>query len=488
METSGGRIITGQVAVNESVHINDSISRRRSPSTERPTSALVVDDEPGIQEFMRFALSKQCTFVEVTANAASAEQLLERCNFDVLLVNIRLPDVSGAEWISSRRAAGDMTPVIFMSAYSAELNDSGSRLAGNAEFITKPFSLEQLLDAVERALEQDDSSQLAEPSQTAVQNSQTQISVHGVVGHSEAMQDVLSLIRRIAGRSSTVLLEGESGTGKEVAARCLHHFSGRGGPFVPVNCGSITAELLESEFFGHIKGAFTGANQHREGLFSYANHGTILLDEICEMPLAMQAKLLRVLEARTIRPVGSEKELPIDVLIIAATNKTMSEEVAKGNFRGDLYYRLNILSLRLPPLRDRPSDISHLVHLFSEALAQELTLPPLKVTDQDLRVLQAHTWPGNIRELRNLVERAMLLGRSPSDCMDSSFNIPRSLVQHRNDNGYPEDTLLEEVERRHILKALKSVGGNKSEAARRLGVSRKTLERKVKAWSSAEEG
>ncbi|MEX0730854.1 MAG: sigma-54 dependent transcriptional regulator [Aquisalimonadaceae bacterium] len=457
---------------------------REALSNGRPSAALVVDDEPSIREFMRFALSKQCTFVEVANSAASAQQLLDRCNFDVLVVDVRLPDGSGVDWVASRRAAGDMTPVIFMSAYPGDTHDPANRLAGNPEFIAKPFSLERMLGAVERALEQQ-AATAGPVMSAAADDAATQINgLEGIIGHSAAMQGVLTLIRRVAGRGSTVLLEGESGTGKEVAARFLHHYSGRRGAFVPVNCGSITAELLESELFGHIKGAFTGATQHREGLFSYANHGTILLDEICEMPFAMQAKLLRVLEERTIRPVGSEKELPIDVRVVAATNKTMSEEVAKGNFREDLFYRLNILALRLPPLRERLSDVPHLVRLFSENLSRELLLPPLTLTDADIRRLQAHCWPGNVRELKNLVERAMLLGRSPAACLDGAADPPISLVDELNETGYPEGMPLDEVEKLHILKVLKGSGGNKSEAARRLGVSRKTLERKVKAWGS----
>lgn len=451
-------------------------------STGRPTAALVVDDEPGNREFLRFALSNQCTYVEAAGSMASADQLLERCNFDILVVDVRLPDGSGVDWIIRRRAAGDLTPVVFLSARSTDAEQVAGQLAGNPELVSKPFSLDHLMGAVARALEHRPAPEPTARPSPAVSAPAVEEGLEGVVAQSDAMRTLLALIRRVAGRGSTVLLEGESGTGKEVAARCLHHFSGRRGAFVPVNCGAIAAELLESELFGHIKGAFTGATQHRDGLFTYANGGTLLLDEICEMPFPMQARLLRVLEERTIRPVGSEKEHPVDVRIVAATNKVMSEEVAKGHFREDLYYRLNILALRLPPLRERTADIPYLVTRFSENLSRELMLPQPVLDDRDVKRLQAHCWPGNVRELKNLVERAMLLGMSPAECLEGSGHAP--LVLSEGDSGYPADMPLDEVERLHVLKALRSTEGNKSEAARRLGVSRKTLERKVKAWGA----
>ncbi len=476
--------------MNESV--NEHITERSGtpPGGLPPSAALVVEDDPGIRDFMRFALSRHCTFVEVAETPAQADSLLARYRFDLLIVDIRLGQVSGLDWIQEQRARGDRTPVILMSEFMDELTSARAVGIAAAEVLPKPFAVDQLQVAVDHLLRRQGEPGPLTPDggeHTAVPDSHG-LELEGIVGQSEAMRSLMVLIRRIAGRSTTVLLEGESGTGKEVIARCLHQFSGRSGPFVPVNCGSISPELLESELFGHVKGAFTGAQQSREGLFSYASGGTLLLDEIAEMPLHMQAKLLRVLEERAIRPVGMEKEVPVDVRVLAATNRNMTEEVNRGNFREDLYYRLNVLALRLPSLRDRPSDIPHMVELFSRHLARELALPPLQIGEQEMRQLQQHDWPGNVRELKNVMERAMLLGQSPVQCLKQAYSVaPVSTGERVASHGYPGDMTLAEVEKDHILKVLAEADGNKSEAARRLGVSRKTLERKVKAWHTRAE-
>jgi len=458
-----------------------------------PASALVVDDEPSVREFMRFALSKQCCQVEVAQNVEQADQLMQRFSFDVLIVDVRLQGMSGVDWITARRINGDRIPVVFMSADMEALSALDVSGAAGDEFVEKPFSLVQMLAAVERILARRSPTRPAEQRLSADRQQarkepagKENRTLPGMVSQSTAMGGVLSLLRRVASRSTTVLLEGESGTGKELAARCLHLFSDRTGPFVPVNCGAISSDLLESELFGHTRGSFTGATQQREGLFSYANGGTILLDEICEMPYPMQAKLLRVLEERVIRPVGAEREQPIDVRIIAATNRNLSDEVNLGNFREDLYYRLNVLALRMPPLRERPEDIAPLITQFSESLSVTLDLPPLTLGDKDITRLQQHNWPGNVRELRNLVERAMLLVCSPADCIDSQDVMLPQTAQEPATEGYPLNMPLDEVEKRHMIKVLADCGGNQSEAARRLKISRKTLERKVRLWRSAD--
>lgn len=469
--------------------MNESVNHRIAEQTGSlrpggaPSAALVVESDPKAGEFLRFALSKFCSFVELAETVTSARELVERYRFDLLVVDGDGANAAGPAWIRQRRDLGDLTPVLIL---RDDADTESARLLaaiGNTELLARPFSVDQLLARVEQLLRQEPPPRsIAEINDHA--KSEATADLSGIVRHSEAMRGLLALIRRVAGRSTTVLLEGESGTGKEVVARCLHQFSGRAGPFVPVNCGSISAELLESELFGHAKGAFTGAAQAREGLFSYADGGTLLLDEIAEMPLHMQAKLLRVLEERAIRPVGTEREIPVDVRIVAATNRNMAGAVAQGNFREDLYYRLNVLALRLPPLRDRVSDIPHLVSVFSSHLSRELALPPLALSPEEIRALQAYRWPGNVRELKNLVERAMLLGESPVDCLgQTTFLAPVTIDEARSETGYPLDMPLHDVERHHTLMVLQDVRGNKSEAARRLGVSRKTLERKVKQWS-----
>ncbi|MBB1382639.1 sigma-54-dependent Fis family transcriptional regulator, partial [Shewanella sp. SR41-2] len=292
---------------------------------------------------------------------------------------------------------------------------------------------------------------------------------------------VKEVIERIAPTNAVVLIEGESGTGKELVARQLHQQSGRSGAFVPVNCGAIAPELLASELFGHTAGAFTGAKGNREGLFSYASGGTIFLDEIGEMPMNMQTALLRVLEQRAIRPVGSEKEIDINVRVIAATNRLLIDEVEAGRFRRDLFYRLNVLNIVIPSLRSRPEDVVELTHYFTLQLSQELGIKDVIWSHEDLQVLQQHDWPGNIRELRNMIERCILLGKPPAEYWKKPVS-----VMVNDAMGYPLSWPLKEVEKQHVTKVVDSHSGNKSAAARDLGVSRKTLDRKFKDWLTHE--
>ena len=279
---------------------------------------------------------------------------------------------------------------------------------------------------------------------------------------------------------TTVLIEGESGTGKELAARALHRWSQRTGSFVPINCGAISAELMESELFGHVKGSFTGAQKSREGLFTYADGGTLFLDEIGEMPLPMQVHLLRVLEERTIRPVGSNREIPINVRIVAASNRNLKQAVEEGLFREDLYYRLNVVSVRLPALRERIDDIPALVSHFATTIATDLGVELPEIKGEDLFQLRQYDWPGNIRELKNVIERCLLLNKTPLQCIGTqTFGDNKQSIAEEI-----QDERLESIVKQHILKILNNENGNKSAAARRLNVSRKTLERKVKLWNA----
>jgi two-component system NtrC family response regulator len=302
----------------------------------------------------------------------------------------------------------------------------------------------------------------------------------GIVGESRAMTDLSEVIRRIAPVPTTVLVEGESGTGKELVARAIHRLSGRRGHFAAINCGAITAELFESELFGHTKGAFTGALQARDGLFAYAEGGTIFLDEIGEMPLSMQAKLLRVLEQRTIRPVGSNRELAVDVRVIAATNHDLRARVAAGAFREDLFHRINVVTVRVPALRERPEDIPVLGRYFLEGVSARMGIHPPQIGDSEWLRLRQYAWPGNVRELRNLVERCALLNSRPSACLAAGSGSGDSAGDPTDD-----DLTLDTFERQHVRAVVKLSSGNKSQAARRLGISRKTLERKLRRWESA---
>ena len=445
------------------------------PKFLKQRSILVVDNEHEIRNFLVKGLTKYAGLVECAENIETAEQLRQRCHFDLIIADIKLPGMSGVEWVHKLLAAGCTTAVIFITAH-AQLNVAIHALrAGAADFIVKPFQMEQILDAAERSMERVDMKR-----ENFVLRRQVNkiYDGAGMIGACELMQNLCSVLKRIAPTPSTILIEGESGTGKELAARSIHDLSGRSGSFVPVNCGAITAELLESELFGHAKGAFTGAHQSREGLFSYATGGTLFLDEIGEMPMSMQSHLLRVLEEKTIRPVGSNQEIAVDARIIAATNRTLQQQVADGKFREDLYFRLNVLNLKIPPLRDRIEDLKILAKYFIETISSSLGVKSFALAEAELSLLSGYAWPGNVRELKNVIERSLLLSSPVSECLSGAVHKPCP------GESVATSILLEDIEKQHILKILRLENGNKSAAARHLGISRKTLERKVSAWAA----
>ncbi|WMP19100.1 sigma-54-dependent transcriptional regulator [Thiothrix lacustris] len=437
-------------------------------------SVLIVDDEPGIQSFFLRGLTSRFDLIETAGDVKTASALLERCHFDLIISDIRLPDRTGVEWVTELRDKGNLTPVIFITAYASLETAIDALRVGAMDFILKPFRLEQILAAIDRCLE---TQQLRRENFVLRRQLEQHLEVGGIIGECEAVHSVCQIIRQVARMPSTVLIEGESGTGKELAARAIHELSQRKGNFVSVNCGAMTAELMESELFGHVKGSFTGAHQAREGLFAYANGGTLFLDEIGEMPLTMQVHLLRVLEEQRIRPVGSNRETPIDVRILAATNRELVQRVKEGLFRQDLFYRLNVLSIRLPPLRERGQDVDLLAHHFSKRLSGELGVNALPLDRAEIMRLQAYDWPGNVRELKNVIERALLLGIMPSQCLAGTPSGRKQPVLKE------EALLLEDVEKQHILRVLALEDSNKSAAARQLGISRKTLERKLNGWA-----
>lgn len=279
------------------------------------------------------------------------------------------------------------------------------------------------------------------------------------------------------------MIEGETGTGKELVAREIHNLSGRSGKFVPLNCGSVPMELLESEMYGHTKGAYTGAYEAREGLFVHANGGSLFLDEIDEMVLPIQTRLLRAIEDRVVRPVGSDREIQVDTRLIAATNQGLIDQVNQGKFREDLYYRLNVVLIKVPPLRERLDDVPILAAFFTEQFVAEHDIRQPAFTYNDLEELKEYSWPGNVRELKNVIERSLLLSILPRECIAIKNEQKKEQSTAEDFGAPPLDWSLAEVEKFHLLNVLKSVSGNKSEAARRLGVSRKTMERKLKAWN-----
>jgi len=452
-------------------------SREDVPAGGRTAAVLVVDDEPGMRNFLIKALEQTCALVEAADSVEEAEELRRRYHFDLLIVDIRLPGRSGVDWLEQLRDQEVNTDVIVMTAY-ADLETSVAALRnGASDFLLKPFRVEQMMSAVRRCLDRRNMARENFLLKREVQPS----SIEGIVGSSAAISDVCAVVQRVAATASTVLIEGETGTGKELVARAIHLLSGRSGPFVPVNCGSISPELLESELFGHTKGAFTSAHSSREGLFSYARDGTLFLDEISEMSLAMQAKLLRALEEKRVRPVGADREVPVSARVIAATNRELAVEMKTGNFREDLFFRLNVLAITVPPLRERPDDIPALADHFSSTLAGELGVAPIPFTHEDIAQMQLYAWPGNVRELKNVIERSLLLGKLPREVFVAA---PETIAGSDDDAGPPLSWTLEEVEKHHMLRVLDSHDGNKSRAARALGISRKTLERRLKSWSN----
>jgi len=431
-----------------------------------------------MRHFLEKALESRFTRVDTAGSVEMAQALFEDHDYGTIVLDVSLPGKSGLQWLNELRQGGYEGDVILITGYADMDTAIGALRAGAQDFLQKPFRIDQLWYALDRAADQNRLKRENFVLKRAVSNLQQNEQV--MVGESPIVRQLRKLVAKVAPTDSTVLLTGESGSGKEVLARTLHGMSLRSErPFVPINCGAISPELIESELFGHAKGAFTGANESHQGLFYYAQGGTLFLDEIGELPLSMQTKLLRVLEDRRIRPVGSTKEVDVDVRIVAATNVNLDVEVKRGRFRQDLYYRLQVMPIEMPPLRSRPEDIELLANYFIKVFAKKLRIDALKISPDMLARLQAYEWPGNVRELRNFIERSLILGYFPKE--DLPLNL--DLDERETDAVDTQDESLEQVEKTHILRVLNACGGNKSEAARRLGVSRKTLERKCMAWS-----
>ncbi len=434
---------------------------------------LIVDDEPGMRNFLVRTLKPHCRKVEEASETAEASAKLDSQHFDVVILDNIMPGKTGVEWLSEQRRIGFFANAILMTAY-ADLETAIEALrAGAVDFILKPFRTNQLLNSIARCL---DRSTLFRENQVLrhqlLATSDHLLLRDKLIGHSRQISDVRETIARVAPLPTSILITGESGTGKEVAARSIHELSDRcNEPFVPVNCAAIPSDMIEAELFGHLKGAFTGAASDRDGLFMHAHGGTLFLDEIAELPLALQSKLLRAIEDRRIRPVGSAREVPVDLRFVFATNADLETAVEEGRFRADLFYRINVMQIEMPPLRDRGTDVEELAALFMQKLARQLGMPPVPMGDDVVSGLQAYHWPGNVRELRNLVERSLILGRFPDE------------VRQVEATGPVASETLENVVKRHILTALDLSGGNRAEAARRLGISRKTIDRKLVDWN-----
>ncbi len=441
---------------------------------------LLVDDDRSLCEWVETALTKKGVTVTWRMSADEALSLLDADDFDVVVADLNMRGMNGLELCERIAGSRPDTPVVVITAFGSLESAIAAIRAGAYDFITKPFEIEALRLTLDRAMSHRALRQEVKRLRRAVSGSQR---FEELLGASTAMRKVYDLLERIAETDASVLITGESGTGKELVARAIHLRSKRkAGPFVALNCSAMPETLLETELFGHVKGAFTDARFDRTGLFLQAKEGTLLLDEIGELPLSLQPKLLRALQERKVRPVGSDREVAYDARLVAATNRDLDLAVEEHRFREDLFYRINVLHVQLPPLRERGSDILLLAQHFLEKYAGLLNKPVASLTPEAAAKLMAYAWPGNVRELQNCIERAAALTRFDRIVIDDFPDKIQACRPSRMLLGGedPAEVLpLEEVERRYILWAVEALGGQKTLAAQRLGIDRKTLYRKL---------
>jgi two-component system response regulator PilR (NtrC family) len=445
-------------------------------------SILVVDDERSMREFMSICLRRAGHKVTLAEGGETALATLDPATpFDLVITDLKMPGkIDGLGVLREVKAKTPSTQVILVTAFATAETALSAMKQGAYDYLTKPFKIDEIQVVVERALERQ---------ALATANAELRELVHGryrlgsILGKSPAMQKVFDMLRKVAVTRTSVLLTGESGTGKELAARALHAESPRtGAPFVAVNCGAIPETLIESELFGHVRGAFTGATGAKDGLFVAADGGTLFLDEIGELPLAMQVKLLRALQERRVKPVGATDEIAVDVRLVAATNRDLDAEVARGAFRQDLYYRLNVIQIHLPPLRARREDLPFLIDHFIKRYAGELDKRCLGITSEALSALMAYDFPGNVRELENLIERAVTLESGSVIGRDSLPELARPGRTSERDgedvtigDGFDLDRVVADYERAIVQKALQQAQGVRKEAARLLGITFRSL-------------
>ena len=439
---------------------------------------LVVDDEQSLREFLEIFFRRAGHVVSTAAGVEQARALLEADDVDVVVSDMQMADGSGLDVLRHVQASCPETPVIMITAFATTDSAIAAMKDGAYDYITKPFKVDELGVVVGNALEK---RRLTSENRRLRTELRTQARQRRIVGNSAEMQRVFEMIAQVAGTKTNVLVSGESGTGKELVARAIHEQSGRAdAPFVAVNCGAIPENLLESELFGHMKGAFTGAVQNKEGLFETADGGTLFLDEVGELSQPLQVKLLRAIQEKTIRRVGGTSDRRVDARIISATNRRLEEEVAAGRFREDLYYRLNVIQIALPPLRERRGDVPLLVHRFLERFSQELGKEVGDVDADAMELLTEYAYPGNVRELENVIERAVALSRGGAIGL---AEMPPTLLRPADPEGAPSiptggvdlDRLIADYERSLIGEALRMTGGVKKRAARLLGVSFRSL-------------
>ncbi|MCL2123827.1 MAG: sigma-54 dependent transcriptional regulator [Desulfovibrionaceae bacterium] len=438
---------------------------------------LVVDDDAGHRGMLLTLLADWGYRLESAQDGETAVALCRSQPFDLVLMDVRMAGISGLEALKEIKARQPDLPIVIMTAYSDVKAAVEAIKSGAYDYLTKPPDFDDLRQALARAL---DHAALRHENKALQETLASSLDAGDMICRSPAMRQVMQSLAAVAPSEATVLITGESGTGKELIAKAIHNNSRRRkGPFIAVNCAALTESLLESELFGHERGAFTGAEGRRKGRFQSADKGTIFLDEIGEISAAMQSRLLRVLQEREIQPVGSDQTIRIDVRVLGATHRNLAQDVDQGHFRRDLFYRLNVVTLHLPPLRERQEDIPLLAGYFLRKFAEKNRKQVKTFTPAAMQRLHAHGWPGNVRELENAVERAVVL--LAGEYVEER-DLPPALAPVQAESAAPAGMTLEEVERRAIMAALEAANGNKSEAARRLGITRKTLHAKLRNY------
>ncbi len=454
----------------------------RPPQAGGPAQLLVVDDDPEMSELLAEILEDEGYSARTAGSAKEALWMLQSVPFHVVITDLRMKGMSGMELLTDIHTTYPQVEVIMITAFGTVDTAIEAIRAGAYDYITKPFKTDQILAVVHRAVEK-----VGLQTQVARLSGSEEMEFHGIVGVDPAMRQVFEYVRRVAGSPANVLIVGESGTGKDLIARAIHRESGCAGALVPVNCAAIPDTLMEGEFFGAKKGAYTDAKEDRAGLFEQAADGTLFLDEVAEIPLPLQGKLLRVLQDHKVRRLGDQREVAVTARIVSATNRDLAQMVAEGNFREDLYYRLNVIPIQLPPLRERAMDIPLLVAHVVRRLCEENHRSAMTISDGAMARLSRYPWPGNVRELANVLERAVILAQGD---LLTQHDLPESLGMGTDEaaEAPPTDDLatggqtLAEVERAYILRVLAESDDNRTVAAQRLGIDRKTLYRKLERY------
>jgi len=439
---------------------------------------LIIDDEQSILDLLNMVFEKQGYAVENALSAEKALNMIDEDDFDLVLTDVKLPRKSGMDILKYIKKNKPQIPVIMITAYGTIKQAVEAFKAGAVDYVLKPFDVEELKIIVEKGFKE---RRLKEENVFLKKELKDRYSFKNMIGHSKPMQEIFGLIEKISGTDSTVLITGESGTGKEMAARAVHfHGKRKDKPFITVNCGALPENLLESELFGHVKGAFTGAVAHKKGMFQVADKGTLFLDEIGEMSPPTQVKVLRAIQEKTIRRVGGTEEIPVDVRIISATNQDLKEKLKQGTFREDLFYRLNVISLNMPPLRERKEDIPALVHHFLEKHCEKMGIRMKRVAPEVINVFENYSWPGNIREVENIIERIVAIEEretiTKKSLPDELLRPPETIYENMDMGpGFDLNELLDDLTEKYIRKALNQTSGNMKKACSVLGINYRSL-------------